>query len=241
MATAAAIIVGDEVLSGKVVDENTPWLIKRCRDLGLDLVRISVVPDHVVAIAEEVVRSRALADWVFTTGGVGPTHDDVTMNGIASAFEVPLQRSQKLEDLLRNHMGDRCNEAALKMTDLPVGAELWWDGAIRFPVVVMKSVVVFPGIPSLFRQKFDAVSHRFASEPSTIKELRLCARESEIAERLQQAQERWPQVSVGSYPKLGGGPWSVRVILDSRDVQSLEACCASLRESLSQELVEVVG
>ena len=113
MATATAIIIGNEILSGKFADENGPWLAKRCRQLGLDLVRIVVIPDAIETIAEEVRNASAATDHVFTTGGIGPTHDDKTMAGIAQAFGVPLVRLNALEALIRTSMKGAVNEATV--------------------------------------------------------------------------------------------------------------------------------
>ena len=101
MPTAAAIIIGDEILSGKFADENGPWLAIRCREIGLDLTRISIISDDIHVIAHEVRTCISLVDHVFTSGGVGPTHDDMTMAGVAAAFDVPLKRNNELAELVQ--------------------------------------------------------------------------------------------------------------------------------------------
>lgn len=236
--TAAIVVIGDEILTGKYRDENSPWLIDRCRQLGLDLVRIAVVPDVIEQIAEEVDRCRKLADWVFTSGGVGPTHDDLTMSGIAHAFGVGLERRQELVDILTRRFGDALTDDALRMADLPVGADLWWDGEIFFPQVVVANVVIFPGVPGLLRMKFDAICDRLGGIPVHTARLRTSAAEAAIAHTLRLAQERWPQVRIGSYPRYETRPWTVVVILDSRQPDLLAACRAWLQTQLADQLVE---
>ena len=233
MPTAAAIIIGDEILSGKFVDQNTPWLIERCRALGLDLRRICVVPDVVEEIAEEVARCSAMADFVFTTGGVGPTHDDLTMAGIARAFSVPLVRHPELVAVLQDKLKERCNEAALRMADVPEGAALWHEGDFLFPQVVVRNVCIFPGVPRLFQKKFDQISHRFTGQPRQVRKVTTQASETDIAADLAGLAERFPQLLIGSYPQFETKPWTVTVTLDGRDVEALDAAEAALKDFLS--------
>lgn len=237
MPTVGAIIIGEEILTGKFADENTPWLARRLRELGLDLRRVSVVPDEIGLIGEDVARFSRLFDHVFTTGGIGPTHDDVTFYGIAAAFGVPVYRHPKLEGLLRTRMGAACTDAALRMAEIPDGAELWWEGPISWPLVVMRNVCIFPGVPSLFRRKFEAVVHRFHGIPVMGRRLMTSAQETAIARILGDAAARWPSVAIGSYPQLDVKPWTVTVTMDSRDLEALDACEGYLREALADGLM----
>ena len=230
MRGVGVIIIGDEILSGKFTDENTPYLARRCRELGLDLRRVVVVPDIVDEIAAEVAAMSPRFDHIFTTGGVGPTHDDVTMRGIAQGFGVGLVRDPTLEGVLRTRLGEACNEPALRMADIPEGSELWWEGQIIWPLVVKDNVLIFPGVPSLLQKKFEGISGRFHGVPVHSARLSTLERETEIAVRLEDAQRRWPSVAIGSYPQFD--PSSVTITLDSRDIDALAACLASLRSSL---------
>lgn len=237
MPTAGVIIIGDEILSGKFTDENTPFLARRLRELGVDLRRVSVIPDDVAGIGEEVRRFAGLFDHVFTTGGVGPTHDDLTMEGVARGFDVPLVRHPELEAILRDKLGEGCSDAALRMADVPRGASLWWDGDVIWPVVVMGNVAIFPGVPSLLRLKFDAVAARFHGVPVQGRRLITTARETDIAHLLSEAAAAWPTVSIGSYPQFDAAPHTVTVTMDSRDPDALAACEARLRALLSASIV----
>ena len=234
MSTAAIIVIGDEILGGKVVDANSPWLALQLRALGVDLMRISVVPDVLDGIADEVARCSEAFDHVFTSGGVGPTHDDRTMRGIAQAFGVPLQRHPELVGVLRQKMAEP-NESTLLMADVPAGAHLLWDGDLYFPVVVMRNVHIFPGVPSLLQRKFSAIAHRFGGVVVHSLEFITQERETEIAERLSAAQERWPAVAIGSYPQFDSRPWTVTITMDSRDTDALRACEAELRSLIQAE------
>ena len=233
MTTAAVIIIGDEILSGKYADENGPWLSKRCRELGIDLARVSIIPDDVGVIAEEVRRCDALADYIFTTGGVGPTHDDVTMAGIAAAYSVPLVRNAELEALIRERMGTRVTNDALTMADLPDGTTLWKTDGKRFPVLKCGKAFIFPGVPSYLRSKFDDIAHRLRGVPIQSRRIKTLQTESEIAAILREAATRWQSVKIGSYPRLEDDPSHVIVTLDSRDEEPLSACEAWLQDAIT--------
>ncbi len=237
MTTAAAVIIGNEILSAKFPDRNTPWLARRCRLLGVDLVRVVVIPDDVRLIGEEVARCAASADWVFTTGGVGPTHDDMTMAGVAAAFGLELVRHPELEAMLIAGLGEGATAAALRMADVPEGAELWWGGELRFPQVIVSNVCIFPGVPELLQRKFKSVEYRFAGTPLQSRALETTARESEIADVLAEAERTHGEVSIGSYPQFRRKPYTVKVTLDSRNEAQLDACLVTLQAALGDSLI----
>lgn len=228
--TAAALIIGDEILSGKFTDQNGPFIIRRCRELGIRLRHIGVVADVLEDIAFEVARWSDLVDYVFTTGGVGPTHDDLTMQGVAMAFDVPMVRSDALEQTIRDKFTGRLNEDVFRMADVPDGAKLWSEGALFFPQVVFRNVIIFPGVPRLFHKKFNGIAHRLVGgEIQYSRALVTQERETDIASRLREAAERHPRVAIGSYPQYDEKPWTVTVTIDSLDQQALLACVAELK------------
>lgn len=239
MATAAVLIIGNEILSGKFRDENSPWLATRLRQLGVDLVRIETIPDEVDIIADAVRRLRACADWVFTSGGVGPTHDDVTIEGVAAGLGVDVVHHPDLDRVLKEKMGARYTPAAARMALVPEGAGLWWDGPFGFPQVHAQCVVIFPGVPALLRTKFDSIAHRLKGEVMLHRRLCTTRGESDIADALRALQGHFPQVQVGSYPRFEERPWTVIVTLDSRDADALDRCHAALHDILAPELVEM--
>ena len=155
--TAGIILVGNEILSGKIADANAAYLCRELRSLGVDVRRIAVIPDEIQLIAQEVAAFSRAHDVVFTSGGVGPTHDDVTIEGVALAMGAKVVRHPTLVGLLERHFKDRLNESHLKMAEIPEGAELVGGETIRFPTVLMGNVYVLPGVPEIFRQKFDAI------------------------------------------------------------------------------------
>lgn len=224
MPTAAVLIIGDEILSGKFADENGPFLIRRLRELGVDLKRVVVLPDEEAQIAEEVRAASARYSYVLTTGGVGPTHDDVTFPAIALAFGRKLVREQDLGRRLAERLGARFNEAAWRMAELPEAAQLWWEPDMYWPVVVVDNVLIFPGVPMLMRMSFEAVSARLQAEPVSVRRITTLQTEPEIADTLTEASQHWPTVAIGSYPRYDQKPWTVILTMESRDLGALDAC-----------------
>lgn len=219
MKQAAILIIGDEILSGKFADENAPYLIGRLRELGCGVRRVAVLADRREDIAEQVRWANAHCDHVFTTGGVGPTHDDITMDAIAHAFGVPLISHPDLERILREKIRGELTPAALRMARVPQGSELWWDGGLTFPLVVKDKVHIFPGVPSILRLKFEAVAERFRGIPLHTGRVVTSEYETDIASRLEEALEHFPGVAIGSYPRFDEGPRHVIVTLEGPDAE----------------------
>lgn len=239
--TAAILVIGEEILSGKTVDENARYLIAQLRELGVALRRIVVIGDERAIIAAEVKALSAAHDFVFTSGGVGPTHDDVTMDGVADAFGTRVHRHPELEHLLRRYYGDRLEERALRMAEVPEGVELVPSDHAAWPVVVMRNVHILPGIPEIFRRKFNAIRQRFADAPFHLRQVLVCADESEIAGTLDAVVAAFPGVAVGSYPRhylpSDPPPWKVKVTLESRDRELADRAAADLRARLGRLIV----
>jgi molybdenum cofactor synthesis domain-containing protein len=232
MTTAAAIIIGNEILTGKYRDENGPWLASELRRLGVDLIRILTIPDEVGVIADAVRECTALADTVFTSGGVGPTHDDVTFAGVAAGLGVPIARNEGMARAIQAKMGPDFTEDALRMADLPDGTVLHGSG---IPVFVCQSVVILPGVPRYFRSKFAEYAPLLEGVPVQSRSIQCAARETAIASTLRDAAERWPQVDIGSYPRFEATPPHVIITLDSRDLNKLEEAHQWLQDRLAPD------
>jgi molybdenum cofactor synthesis domain-containing protein len=230
--TAGILIIGNEVLSGKVADQNGPYFARELRALGVDVRRITVIPDEVPAIVEEVRRFAVAYDLVFTTGGVGPTHDDVTMAAIAEAFGEPMVRHPTLEAVLRQHFGVDITSAQLRMADLPGGGRLVGEGHLAFPVVAVRNVYVFPGIPETVRRKFSRIREQFRDRPFVLRRVFLTCDEGEIAETLQDVLGRFPGLQLGSYPIVGESDHTVLLTLESLDADYVEGALGHLLERL---------
>jgi FAD synthetase len=239
--TAGIIIIGNEILSGKVQDSNSFFLASGLRALGVSVMRISVIPDDVDAIGREAAWFAERFDYVFTSGGVGPTHDDVTMEGIAKGFGVRLTRHPALEARFRLRYGDSPNAAVLKMAEVPEGTEIIDLGNTRFPLVSFRNIFIFPGIPRYLREKFSLIKERFRCSPLLLKKFFLNAEETEIAETLNTIVRDNADVAFGSYPVLENPEYRIVVTLESRSEDSLQRAGEDfLRRIPTEAVVKIV-
>lgn len=231
--TAGLVLIGDEILSGKVRDENGPFLISRLRRHGIDLREIHVVGDTVDEIAEAVNTVRARRDHCFTSGGIGPTHDDVTMQSIAAAFEVPLEERPELVDVVATVFGVGARgDAWRKMANVPANCDLRYI-ARSWPLYTVENVYVLPGIPEIFRRQVDHLLDTFEGIPVTTNVAFLALDEGDLTQPLTALAEAYEgRVAFGSYPVLGVSEYSVKVTLDSRDADALAQATAALLERL---------
>jgi molybdenum cofactor synthesis domain-containing protein len=234
---AAIIVIGNEILSGKVVDTNAPFLTRELRAIGVTLKRILTIPDEVDEIAEAVKEFRPRYDVVFTSGGVGPTHDDVTMEGIAKGLGRRLVRHPAIENRLREFYKEHVNDARLKMSEVPEGAELLVDGRLGFPTVKCENFYILPGIPELFEQKFEALRERFSATPYTMRVVYTREGEGSIAEHLNATLAAFPELLLGSYPKLSHPEYTVKLTLESKDPEYVDRALAHLLQLLPAEAI----
>ena len=224
MSRAGAIIIGNEVLSGKVEEENARFLIRELRGLGVKLERIVFLRDEVEEIATEVRRMSAAYDHVFTSGGVGTTHDDVTFLGVARAFGRELRLEPRLEALLAARFGDKMNDVVRRMAHVPEGAELLYARPDRFPVLAVENVFVLPGVPLFFRAKFEEVLRARLGGPAfVLRQVYVSVPEDEIAVHLEQVQRAHPDLELGSYPRFDDADHRVRLTVEGRDGARVEA------------------
>lgn len=235
--TAAAVVIGNEILSGKVTDTNSPFLAAELRALGVALKRIAVVPDELDQIATEVRTCHEAFDVVFTSGGVGPTHDDITMEGIALGLGRRVISHPDIESKLRAFYGDKINRARLKMAEVPEGAELITDVNLNFPTIKVENIYILPGIPEIFRQKFSSLKARFETTPYCLKVVYTKVGEGTIAEFLDDTLREFPDLMLGSYPKIDNPEYMVKVTLESKDAGYVERALQHLLRVLPADSV----
>ena len=238
--TAGLIIIGNEILSGKTQDQNSFFLATELRSLGVSLIRISVIPDDLEMISKETALFSKSFDYVFTTGGVGPTHDDITLLGIAKAFNVPLMRHPVLERTFRERYGDTVNDAILKMADVPEGSEIVEFATRNFPLVVFKNIYIFPGIPHYLQEKFTLVRERFRTSAFFLKRIYLRANEAYIAAILNTVVDKNDCVTFGSYPILGNDNYQIIVTAESKMKADLEKALTELLQKLPEEIIVAI-
>ncbi|XP_040394672.1 FAD synthase isoform X1 [Cygnus olor] len=241
-ATAGIIVIGDEILKGHTQDTNSFFMCRRLRALGVRVARVSVVPDEVEAIAGEVAAFAARFTFVLTSGGVGPTHDDVTFEAVAKAFGERVVPHPELAALVRDVFGETAaRRPAMKLARVPESSRLHYGtdrrtgGALKYPLVSVRNVYIFPGIPALMERALDGLSHLFRSEQTRFhsRAVYVAADEVLIAPVLDQADAAFRgRVSLGSYPDWASNYYRVKLTLDSESEQHLEEAHRFLMEKL---------
>lgn len=239
--TAGLIIIGNEILSGKTQDQNSFFLATELRSLGVSLIRISVIPDDLEMISKEAALFSKSFDLVFTTGGVGPTHDDITMSGIAKAFDVQLVRHPALERAFHERYGESVNDAIMKMAEVPEGSEIVEFATNNFPLVVYRNIYIFPGIPHYLQKKFNLVREKFRTSVFFLKRIYLSANEADIAAILNSVVERNDCVTFGSYPILGNDDYQIIVTAESKIEADLVKALDELIKMLPGDIIVKVA
>jgi len=233
--TAGIVIIGNEVLSGKTQDINSHFFCTELRRLGVEVKKISTIQDDVELIGKEVATFSRDHDSVFTSGGVGPTHDDVTIEGIAHGFGLRVVRHPDIERRMRQRFGDQVNEARLRMANVPDGAKLLATEALFAPIINIHNVYIFPGIPSILQERFHAIKERFRDAPYHLRNVYVRYGEGVIEEMLNNLLTKFPQLMLGSYPVLDVPDYKVKVTLESKDKSYLDHALQIFLASLPQD------
>jgi molybdenum cofactor synthesis domain-containing protein len=240
MPTAGILIIGNEILSGKVVDTNSPFLCAQLRELGVDVEKIVTIPDVIEAISAEVKAMSETYDYVFTSGGIGPTHDDLTMDAVAAAFGVPVVRSESIVARIARAQGRPVSESQLKMAMIPDGATLVDAGDLWFPAVIVGNVHIFPGVPQLLRRKFESIRERFQGVPFVLRRVYVTSRESDIVPSLNELLAEFPELMLGSYPRYEEQTFQTLLTLESRDAHYVQRALDSLLARLPGDAIHKV-
>ena len=238
--TAAVLIIGDEVLSGKVEEQNIGFFIRRFRQLGVELERITVVGDRHEDIGDAVREMSERYDHVCTTGGIGPTHDDITMDAIAHAFDVKLVEDPDLLGLVHGVFGESASEAHRRLARVPEGSTFEGGEGPPWPTVIFRNISIFPGIPRLLQSKFDTISSRYGGVPSYWGHVDILAREVDIYDRLNEVVAAHPGVEIGSYPRREEDGWRTRLTVQSLDEGLARDALESLETYFISERIESV-
>ncbi len=219
--TAALVVIGDEILSGRTQDRNVSQVATWLNEQGIRLVEVRVVPDAEEAIVAAVNALRSIHDYLFTTGGIGPTHDDITVDAIAAAFGVPVvihpQAKAILEDYYRDRPGG-LNDARLRMARAPEGAELIPNPYSGAPGVKMGNVYILAGVPNIASSMLEALTGKLeGGRPMISVTVGARAAESEVAELLREIEGAHPGVAIGSYPFFKDGRYGANFVIRSED------------------------
>ena len=229
---AAILVIGNEILSGRTRDANLPFLAQALGEIGIRLAEARIVPDEEEAIIAAVNALRAKYDHVFTSGGIGPTHDDITAASIAKAFHVSLARNPQAEKLLVDHYGlENLNPMRLRMADIPVGGRLIDNPVSRAPGFTLGNVHVMAGVPAIFQAMFAMLRLELEGGPPLLaRTVRAFVAEGEMAARLKEIQEAHLAVTVGSYPFIRHGKLGTSIVVRGTDRSLIAAAATEIAE-----------
>lgn len=232
--TAALLIIGNEILSGRTHDANLPYVATALNEVGVRLWEVRVVPDLEEDIIMAIIDLRVKYDYVFTTGGIGPTHDDITSDCIARSFGLPLVEHPVALRRLQQHYADsglELNEARRRMACVPEGAELIDNPMSAAPGFRVQNVFVLAGVPSIMQAMLDGIKPTLRGGAPILTRTVLCnLGEGDLATGLQAVQESFPAVEIGSYPRFSSGDYRVSLVLRHTDAEALEAATAAVCE-----------
>lgn len=218
MRTAAALVIGNELLTGKIQDQNVVVLARALREIGVVLRRVVMVLDEVDTIAAEVKALSASHDVVITSGGVGPTHDDVTIASISRAFGVGVATSPEMEAMLRDYYGDNLREGHLLMARIPEGARLLRTPQSVWPAIVMHNVWILPGVPQIFAYKMPILAQSLGKDrPFVSLAVFTALDEGTIKAHIDRVVAAFPDVEIGSYPTFGEAKYRTKLTFDGID------------------------
>jgi molybdenum cofactor synthesis domain-containing protein len=242
--TAAVLVIGDEILSGRTKDKNIGYIAEYLTGLGIDLKEVRVVPDEEPEIVAALNALRARYTYVFTTGGIGPTHDDITADCVAKAFGVPLEYHPEALEIMRARIalaGGVMNEARMRMTRVPLGGELVRNKISGAPGFWIGNVIVMAGIPSVMQVMLDDVTPRLKTGARMLSEsIRADCREGDIGTELGALAKEHPDVTIGSYPFMDEkNSANTHVVIRSRDAQKLAAAKAAVEAMLTKVKAEL--
>ena len=239
--TAAFLAIGNELLSGKVVEANLAPLATTLRALGIELKTAEILLDDVPTLSAAILRLSRAHGVVITSGGVGPTHDDVTIEAAAKAFGRAVVRDATLVELVRKTFGDKTSEGHLRFADIPEGAELKRAPDVSWPTPVIENVWILPGVPEVFRMKLATLRAWVKGpRPFVTRALVLSKEEVELKDALDLVVLAHPAVSIGSYPALFNPRYRTRITFDGTDAVAVQAALDDLCARLeSASIVEV--
>jgi molybdenum cofactor synthesis domain-containing protein len=244
--TAAILVIGDEILSGRTKDKNIGYIAEYLTGLGIDLKEVRVVPDEEPEIVAALNALRARYTYLFTTGGIGPTHDDITADCVAKAFGVALEHHPRAIEIMQERIaltGGVMNEARMRMTRIPVGGELVLNKISAAPGFWIGNVIVMAGIPSVMQSMLDYVAPKLKTGTKMLSEtVRADSREGDIGTELGEIAKQYPDVIIGSYPFTDENHVAnTNVVMRSRDPQRLVAVKAAVEAMLVRVKAELAG
>ena len=236
------IIIGNEILSGRTKDLNTSTLSKWFNSIGIKVVEVRVIPDIEEIIINTVNELKQKFDYVFTSGGIGPTHDDITSESVSKAFSLKYEIHKEAYKILEKYYGTKdFNEGRQRMSWMPSKANLILNPSSGAPGFYVENVFCLPGVPSILESMLPGLTNKLVGgEPILSKTISLRTLESEIAKPLKQVQEKNKDVDIGSYPFFRKGKIGVSIVLTSADQPKIDKCSSQILEFIKEKKIEII-
>ena len=240
---AAILIIGNEILSGRTQDTNTSTIALWLNSIGVKVQEVRVIPDIEKTIIETVNILRKLNDYVFTTGGIGPTHDDITAESISKSFELDYEVHEEAFKILETYYKPgEFNEGRQKMVWMPKGAKLILNPTSGAPGFSVQNVFCLPGVPSILKSMLGGLKNEIAGgKPILSHTISLRTVESEIAKSLTNVQDNNKDVEIGSYPFFQAGKLGVSIVIRSEDQSKIDSCNKQILEFVNEKRIKVVN
>ena len=240
--SAAILIIGNEILSGRTQDTNTSTLATWLNSIGVKVYEVRVIPDEEKVIVETLNLLRKTYNYIFTTGGIGPTHDDITAESVSKAFNLKYEIHKEAFRILESYYKPgEFNEGRQKMVWMPKGAELILNPTSGAPGFSVENVFCLPGVPSILKSMLGGLKNKIVGgEPILSHTISLRTVESEIASSLTKVQEKNQDIEIGSYPFFHAGKLGVSIVIRSEDQAKIDRCNSQILEFVNEKKIEVV-
>ena len=239
---AIIIVIGNEILSGRTQDENVAYLSKWLNELGVKVEEVRVIPDVEDLIANTINEVRKKFKYVFTTGGIGPTHDDITSKSVAKAFNVLHGYNKEAYEILEKYYKPGAfNDSRKKMAKMPDKASLIYNPSSGAPGFIMDNVYCLPGVPSILESMIKGLTNRIVGGKKILsKTISVSTVESEIAKPLEEVQNKFHQVEIGSYPFFRLGKVGVSIVIRSTEWNQIEDCTKQIKSFIQQKKIRII-
>ena len=239
---AAIIIIGNEILSGRTQDVNIVTISKWLNDLGVKLEEVRVIPDIEDSIIKTVKELKKKFNYVFTTGGIGPTHDDITSKSIAKAFNMSYGYHKGAYDILEKYYSkNKFNEGRKKMAKMPIKASLILNPSSGAPGFIIDNVHCLPGVPSILKSMLGGLNSKINGGKKILsKTMNLKTVESEIAEPLERVQNKFKDIEIGSYPFFRKGKVGVSIVIRSTEEKLISICYKDIENFIKKKKIEII-
>ncbi len=239
---AAIIVIGNEILSGRTQDVNVVILSKWLNELGVKVEEVRVIPDLEDTIVSTINETRKNFKYIFTTGGIGPTHDDITSKSVAKAFNVSHGYNKEAYEILEKYYKPgEFNDGRKKMAKTPDKASLIYNPSSGAPGFIIDNVYCLPGVPSILKSMVIGLSNRIVGGKKILsKTISVSTVESEIAKPLEDVQNKFHQVEIGSYPFFRSGKVGVSIVIRSTELNQIEDCTKQIKNFIQEKKIKIV-